>query len=268
MTPSAIAPSHTDRDRRFSELLWLHAQSLELTELCEPGPWERGQGARRVRGTSFFWDLSSLLSCPMGLHHPLTLDEHAVPPITPAAFTGELEKRFPDLAGWRWTVLPTTHPWTDSTWSDVSAWDLRARGSQLRETDATLKADSGWCGFERLRELTRWCVRLDADAFWCASREPLPAFDPSLPWHRYAWLRAFLSGDCLGAGGRFDELSRELRRAFPQLSFSGLNGRLATPARPAHVKFDDISSTEIGLAFPLALLSEDIAGVARDINSL
>lgn len=256
MTPGANPPSLTDWDTTFSERLTSHSRSLRLTTVAPVGPWTYGQGIRRANGDAFFWDLRATDFKPLGLNHPLELKAPTRQDGPIYGFSDGLQKCFPRLAEFKWTLLPAQHSW-------IAA---EAGEACYTETDCTLKCDHGWLGFERLEHLSTWIVPLDAHTLWVASTNPLPQQAlPSAQAHQ--WLHAFLSSDAIGATGRLRELAELLTHALHPTARSGLvltfhkRAPHDLPRRGLHC--DIVGDEEIRLCFPLAVLSEDVSGLQK-----
>jgi hypothetical protein len=268
MTLGVIKSAAADRDNVFSQALRTHAKSLDLATTMPVGTWTFGQGIRKARNESFFWELSSSEFSPLGLHHPTALvntDELAAPPVAPQIFPSDLLNAFPQLANWTWTLLSADHAWLKREWTVSSAWK-KSDGPWLMEEDATLKDSLGWQGFSVLPHLAGWAVKLNSSTCWVASPATLPQDGLSASTQR-AQLRLFLSTDALGPEGRLQEWRRLLISTFPEAQVTGLNVRLTDQSTvelaQRGLSCDDLGGKNIGLCFPLSFLKEDLAGVVK-----
>ncbi|MFP5459785.1 MAG: hypothetical protein ACLGG7_13700 [Bacteriovoracia bacterium] len=256
MTLGANPPIQTDWDKTFSEHLISHSRSLRLTAAAPVGPWTYGQGIRRAAGDTFYWELSAKNFKPLGLNHPLELRPTTRQDGPIYGFSDGLQKCFPRLAEFKWTLLPAQHSW-------IAA---EAGKACFTETDCTLKCDHGWLGFERLEHLSTWIVPLDSLTVWVASKKPLPRQElPSAQSHQ--WLHAFLSSDAIGPTGRLRELAELLTHALNPTSRSGLiltfHNRAPHDMSRRGLSCDIVGDEEIRLCFPLAILSEDVSGLQK-----
>lgn len=264
MTLGAIAPSHTERDKTFSERMIFHARSLGLTQRGAVGTWSCGQGVRRARETEYFWDLTLSNFSPVGINHPTMLAPIEVATWGAHSFSTDLINLYPALATWQWTVISNKHSWLQNkTWDSVNAWTLNSKTDHLWEKDATLKTDKGWLGFAHLDRLTSWCVQIDKDTVWCASKIPLPVSDQTM-LEKHQWFRPFLSADALGSDGRLAELVTLLSDVLRPDERQGLNFKFynKNAAKLAELGLScDGMDNNILCYFPLSILHEDIQGL-------
>jgi hypothetical protein len=264
MTPGAITPSQTERDKTFSERIIFHARSLGLTQLGAVGNWLCGQGIRRARQNDYFWDLTLNNYSPLGIHHPTTLAPIEISSWGVYSFSNDMHNLYPALETWQWTVISVKHSWLqDKTWDRVSAWELNRKTDHLWETDPTLKTDKGWLGFSHLDRLTSWCVQIDSEAVWCASKISLPISDLTMQ-EKYQWLRPFLSADALANDGRLSELITLLSDVLKPDERNGLNFKFYNKSAEKLAEQGlscDGSKNNISCYFPLSILHEDIQGL-------
>lgn len=264
MTLGAIAPSHTERDKTFSERMIFHARSLGLTHRGAVGSWLCGQGIRRARETEFFWDLTLKNYSPLGINHPTMLAPIETALWKTYSFANDLTTLYPALSGWQWSVISSKHDWLkNKNWDFASAWELSSPSENLWEKDPTLKTDQGWLGFTHLDRMTHWCVQIDEDTVWCASKNSLPSSDLSMQ-EKHQWFRPFLSADALGSDGRLAELVTLLSDVLRPDERQGLNFKFynKNAAKLAELGLScDGMDNNILCYFPLSILHEDIQGL-------
>lgn len=263
MTPIASESQQAKNEQSFSAQLRAQAACIDLGQRMPVGAWDYGQGIRRAKGQSFFYELRSKSFCPFGINHPVMLKARMHVPdheVTVHEFPEHLKAIFPSLTSWRWTIQSP-----EQVGSPENAY----------HEAPDLKSNWGWHGFSVLESCDVWVVHLNENLRWVARKVPTsPVAQGPNALEAQSWAKLFLAADVLGPKGRLMEWITHMKQyswgEWQGLNFSFLPKLSPTEAADSLAQAGiavDISNEKIQASFGLSMMPADVETIMGTLRA-